>query len=60
MRGTDGVAPHLLHHLDLTDEGRLVDGSTQRTEVVMQTNTFNFTCDTIQLELTLGSTTLAD
>ena len=27
MRGTDSVATHVLHGLDLTDEGTLVDGS---------------------------------
>ena len=50
MRGTNGIAAHLLHHLDLADKGRLVDSSTQRTEVVMQTYTFDLPCDTVKLE----------
>ena len=33
--GADGIASHLLHGLDLTDEGSLVFGSTERTEVVV-------------------------
>ncbi len=35
---TDGVATHLLHHLDLTDESCLVFCCTQRTEFVVQTD----------------------
>ena len=39
---TDGVATHLLHHLDLTDKGCLVFCCTQWTEVVVQTDTLQF------------------
>ena len=34
--GADGIAAHLFHRLDLTDEGGLVDGGAQRSEVVVQ------------------------
>ena len=47
---TDGVATHLLHHLDLTDESCLVLCCSQRTEVMVQTDTFQFTGNAIELE----------
>ena len=48
--GTDGIATHLLHHLDLADEGSLVLCSAQWTEVVVQTNALNLSGDAIELE----------
>ena len=53
MRRTDGVAAHVLHHLDLTDKGSLVDGGAKRTEVMVQTDSLDLTGDTIELETTL-------
>ena len=53
VRGADGVAAHVLQGLDLADEGTLVDGGTQRAEVVMQTDAFYLTCHTVQLETIL-------
>ena len=50
MSRTDSVATHLLQHTNLSDEGSLVDGSAQRTQVVMQTNTLQFPCLSVQLE----------
>ena len=47
---TDGVATHLLHHLDLTDESCLVLCCSQWTEVVVQTDTLQFTGNAIELE----------
>ena len=47
---TDGVATHLLHHLDLTDKGCLVLCSAQWTEVVVQTDTLQFAGNAIELE----------
>ncbi len=52
VRGTDGIATHILHHLDLTDEGSLVDGGSQGTEIVMQTNTLDFSRNAVELETT--------
>ena len=53
MRRTDGVAARVLHHLDLTDEGCLIDGGTKWTKVVVQADTLDLTGLTIQLETTL-------
>ena len=53
MRRTDGVAAHLLHHLNLSDEGRLVDGSAKRSEVVVQTDALDLASDTVELEAAL-------
>ena len=50
MGSTDGVATHLLHRLDLTDERRLVLCCSQRTEVVMEADTLNLSGDAIELE----------
>mgnify|MGYP006927617127 CR=1 FL=1 len=50
MGCTDGIASHLLHHLDLTNEGSLVLCCAQRTEVVVQTDTFYFSGYAIELE----------
>ena len=50
MGCTDGVAAHLLHRLDLADECRLVFSSSQRTEVVVQTDTLDLSGDAIELE----------
>ena len=47
---TDGIATHLLHHLDLTDEGSLVLCCAQRTEVVVQADTLQFAGNAIELE----------
>jgi len=47
---TDSVATHLLHRLNLADESCLVLCSSQRTEVVVQTDTFQFTGNAIELE----------
>ena len=47
---TDGVAAHGLHRLNLTDKRRLVDGSTQRTEVVVQTDALQLAGLAIELE----------
>ena len=47
---TDGVATHLLHHLDLTDKGCLVFCCSQWTEVVVQTDTLQFAGNAIELE----------
>lgn len=47
---TDGIATHLLHHLDLTDKGCLVLSCSQRTEVVMQADTLDFAGDAIELK----------
>ncbi len=47
---TDGVATHLLHRLDLADEGRLVLCCSQWTEVVVQADALNFAGDAIELE----------
>ena len=52
MRSTDGIATHILHHLDLTDESSLVDGSSQGTKIVMQTNTLDFSRNAVELETT--------
>ena len=61
MRGADSVAAHILQRLDLTDKGTLVDRCAQGTEVVVQTNTLQFSCDTIQLETAfLGALDRAD
>ena len=46
----DGVATHLLHHLDLTDESSLVFCCTQWTEVVVQADTLQFAGNAIKLE----------
>ena len=43
VRRADGVAAHLLHRLDLAYQGGLVDGSTQGTQVVVQTDTLDLT-----------------
>ena len=48
--GTDGIATHLLHHLDLADESCLVLCCSQRTEVVMQADTFEFSGHAVELE----------
>ena len=50
MRGTDGIASHILHHLNLASQRTLVDSSTQRPKVVMQTYTLELHGLTIQLE----------
>ena len=50
MRGTDGVAPHLLHHLDLTDEGGFVDGGSEGAEVVVQTHALELARNAVELE----------
>ena len=47
---TDSIATHLLHHLDLTDESCLVFCCTQRTEVVVQTDTLQSAGNAIELE----------
>ena len=47
---TDGVATHLLHHLDLTDKSCLVLCCTQWTEVVVQTDTLQLSGNAIELE----------
>ena len=48
--GTDGIATHLLHHLDLTDESCLVLCCAQWSEVVVQTDTLQFAGNAIELE----------
>ena len=48
--GTDSIATHLLHRLDLTDKGCLILCCSQRTEVMMQADTFQFTGNAIELE----------
>ena len=53
MSRTDGIAAHLLQYLDLADEGGFVDGSTQRTKVMMQADAFYLTCHSVQLETVL-------
>ena len=50
MGSTDGVTSHILQYAYLADESRLVDGSTQRSEVVVQTNALNLSAHTIELE----------
>ena len=50
MGSTDGVATHLLHHLDLTDKSCLVLCCTQWTEVVVQTDTLQLSGNAIELE----------
>ena len=50
VSSTDGIAPHLLHHLDLTDESCLVLCCAQWTEVVVQANALNLSGDAIELE----------
>ena len=50
VRCSDGVTAHLFHQLDLSDEGGLVDGGTERSQVVVQTDTLDLPRDAIQLE----------
>ena len=50
VRCTDGIAAHVFHGLHLADEGGLVDGSTQRPEVVVQADALQFARLAIQLE----------
>ena len=52
MRGTDSVATHVLHRLNLSDEGGLVDSSTQGAQVVVQADTLQFARLSVQLEAT--------
>ena len=47
---TDGVATHLLHHLNLADKGSLVLCCSQWTEVVVQTDALDLTGNAIELE----------
>ena len=53
VRRTNGITSHCLHHLNLTNQRRLVDCSAQRAQVVMQTNALQFQRLTIQLETML-------
>ena len=46
----DGIASHFLHGLDLADEGSLVFGGSERTEVVVEANSLNLARDAIELE----------
>ena len=48
--GADSIAPHLLHHLDLTDEGGFVDGGSEGAEVVVQTHALELARNAIELE----------
>ena len=57
MSRSDSIAAHLFQHLNLANQCRLVDSSPQGTQVVMQTDTFNLTRHTIQLEATLAVNT---
>ena len=50
MSSTNGITPHRLEEFDLTDECRLIDSSTNHTQIVMQTDSAEFTRDAIQLE----------
>ena len=50
MGCTDGIAAHLLHHLDLADKSSLVLGSSKRTKVMMQTYAFYLSGYAIELE----------
>ena len=50
MRGAYGVAAHGLHRLDLADKRGLVHGGTERTEIVVQTDTLQLARHTVQLE----------
>ena len=52
MGGADGIASHFLHGLDLADEGSLVFGGSERTEVVVEANSLNLARDAIELEST--------
>ena len=47
---SDGVASHLLQLADALDEGGLVLGGTERTEVMVQADTLQLAGDSIQLE----------
>ena len=47
---TDGITSHILQYAYLADESRLVDGSAQRSEVVVQTNALNLSAHAIELE----------
>jgi len=42
VAGTDGIHPYLFHDLELAFRGTVVYRATQWTEIVMQTNAFEF------------------
>ena len=50
MGCADGVATHGFHHLNLADEGSLVFGSAEGSEVVVETHSLNLTAHAIELE----------
>ena len=50
MGRADGIAAHLLHRLDLPDEGGLVDGGTQGAEVVVQADALDLAGHAVELE----------
>ena len=50
MTGANGIASHVFQKAYLADEGGLVDGCTQRSEVVMQADTLDFPGHSVELE----------
>ena len=53
VAGADGIGAHGLHHLNLADEGRLVDGGTQRAQVMVQAHALDLAAHAVELESTL-------
>ena len=54
MGGTDGIAAHILEHLQLVTQGRHIDGGAQRAQVVMVAHALELTMPAIKVEALVG------